>query len=475
MAKIKAEYGAMISAADRLRNSAKNVSSMYDEVTRILKNMPLSTNYYRGVQSKMLLQSESIQQTGQKLETAAGAVEQIVSMYKAADLAAANGTAVAYAKANANILGGIAGLFDDKSWLEKVTGVISNKLSNPHLEHLALLGGLGMAGAPGLTVYGLYRLIEANSTYENVEFKPHLLKGDLSSFLDDVNDKFDDKMKENGLLKKESSKGLSRDFAIASIEGEKTVSLLHAEGEYTNGRFSTKGSVDVLTAGYTAEAGLGKFTYKDKDGKEIGAIGLYGELGGSVAAAKAEGEVRYGTDVFGVYAKGDAKVLSASAKAESVFAWSDRGLQAKVGAGAEANLAEVSGSAGFRVAGTDIGVKGSAKIGVGAKADIGIKDGVLSVDVGASLGIGLEVGFDIDMSDTIDFVKENADNFKSWANDAHKAAVDTWNATTTAASDFVSDVGEGVKDAGKAVGKGIKDVGKAIDKFGDKFSKLFGG
>lgn len=166
MAKIKAEYGAMISAADRLRNSAKNVSSMYDEVTRILKNMPLSTNYYRGVQGKMLLQSESIQQTGKKLETAAGAVEQIVSMYKAADIAAANGTTVAYAKANANILGGMAGLFDDKSWLEKVTGVISNKLSNPHLEHLALLGGLGMAGAPGLTVYGLYRLIEANRTYE---------------------------------------------------------------------------------------------------------------------------------------------------------------------------------------------------------------------------------------------------------------------------------------------------------------------
>lgn len=468
MAKIKAEYGAMISAADRLRNSAKNVSSMYDEVTRILKNMPLSTNYYRGVQSKMLLQSESIQQTGKKLETAAGAVEQIVSMYKAADLAAANGTAVAYAKANANILGGMAGLFDDKSWLEKVTGVISNKLSNPHLEHLALLGGLGMAGAPGLTVYGLYRLIEANSTYENVEFKPHLLKGDLSSFLDDVNDKFDDKMKENGLLKKESSKGLSRDFAIASIEGEKTVSLLHAEGEYTNGRFSTKGSVDVLTAGYTAEAGLGKFTYKDKDGKEIGAIGLYGELGGSVAAAKAEGEVRYGTDVFGVYAKGDAKVLSASAKAESVFAWSDRGLQAKVGAGAEANLAEVSGSAGFRVAGTDVGVKASAKVGVGAKADVGFKDGKFTFDVGASLGVGFELGFDVDVSDTIDFISEKSKTFESWANEANKAVDDAWSATTTTISNIAD-------DAGKAIDKGIKDVGKTLDKIGDKFSKLFGG
>lgn len=468
MAKIKAEYGAMISAADRLRNSAKNVSSMYDEVTRILKNMPLSTNYYRGVQSKMLLQSESIQQTGKKLETAAGAVEQIVSMYKAADLAAANGTAVAYAKANANILSGMAGLFDDKSWLEKVTGVISNKLSNPHLEHLALLGGLGMAGAPGLTVYGLYRLIEANSTYENVEFKPHLLKGDLSSFLDDVNDKFDDKMKENGLLKKESSKGLSRDFAIASIEGEKTVSLLHAEGEYTNGRFSTKGSVDVLTAGYTAEAGLGKFTYKDKDGKEIGAIGLYGELGGSVAAAKAEGEVRYGTDVFGVYAKGDAKVLSASAKAESVFAWSDRGLQAKVGAGAEANLAEVSASTGIRVAGTDVGVKASAKVGVGAKADVGFKDGKFTFDVGASLGVGFELGFDVDVSDTIDFISEKSKTFESWANGANKAVNDAWNATTTTISNIAD-------DAGKAIDKGFKEAGKTLDKIGDKFSKLFGG
>lgn len=468
MAKIKAEYGAMISAADRLRNSAKNVSSMYDEVTRILKNMPLSTNYYRGVQSKMLLQSESIQQTGQKLETAAGAVEQIVSMYKAADLAAANGTAVAYAKANANILGGMAGLFDDKSWLEKVTGVISNKLSNPHLEHLALLGGLGMAGAPGLTVYGLYRLIEANSTYENVEFKPHLLKGDLSSFLDDVNDKFDDKMKENGLLKKESSKGLSRDFAIASIEGEKTVSLLHAEGEYTNGRFSTKGSVDVLTAGYTAEAGLGKFTYKDKDGKEIGAIGLYGELGGSVAAAKAEGEVRYGTDVFGVYAKGDAKVLSAAANAECAVGWSSKGLQAKVGVGAEANLAEVSASTGIRVAGTDVGVKASAKVGVGAKADVGFKDGKFTFDVGASLGVGFELGFDVDVSDTIDFISEKSKTFESWANGANKAVNDAWNATTTTISNIAD-------DAGKAIDKGFKEAGKTLDKIGDKFSKLFGG
>ena len=178
MAKIKAEYGAMISAADRLRNSAKNVSSMYDEVTRILKNMPLSTNYYRGVQGKMLLQSESIQQTGKKLETAAGAVEQIVSMYKAADLAAANGTAVAYAKANANILGGMAGLFDDKSWLEKVAGIVNGKMTISKMNGMAILGGLALA-SPALTLMGLYGLVDDNKRYVNSEGKIKLPNGDF--------------------------------------------------------------------------------------------------------------------------------------------------------------------------------------------------------------------------------------------------------------------------------------------------------
>lgn len=468
MAKIKAEYGAMISAADRLRNSAKNVSSMYDEVTRILKNMPLSTNYYRGVQSKMLLQSESIQQTGKKLETAAGAVEQIVSMYKAADLAAANGTAVAYAKANANILGGMAGLFDDKSWLEKVTGIVNGKMTISKMNGMAILGGLAFA-SPALTLMGLYGLIDDNKSYENSEGKIKLPNGDFDGgIFENFNDKIKDKLTKKGLYKEKSSDMLSKDFEILSVGGEKSVSLLHFEGSHEGERFSAKGSVDVLTAGYTAGAGLGKFSYKDKDGNDVSAYGVFGEASVNAAAAKAEGEVRYGSDAFGVYAKGDAKVLSGAANAECAVGWSSKGLQAKVGLGAEANLAEVSASTGIRVAGTDVGVKASAKVGVGAKADVGFKDGKFTFDVGASLGVGFELGFDVDVSDTIDFISEKSKTFESWANGANKAVNDAWNATTTTISNIAD-------DAGKAIDKGFKEAGKTLDKIGDKFSKLFGG
>lgn len=467
MAKIKAEYGAMISVADRLRNSAKNVSSMYDEVTRILKNMPLSTNYYRGVQGKMLLQSESIQQTGKKLETAAGAVEQIVSMYKAADLAAANGTAVAYAKANANILGGMAGLFDDKSWLEKVAGIVNGKMTISKMNGMAILGGLALA-SPALTLMGLYGLVDDNKRYVNSEGKIKLPNGDFDGIFEKFNDKIKDKLTKDGKFKEKSSDMLSKDFEILSVGGEKSVSLLHFEGSHEGERFSAKGSVDVLTAGYTAGAGLGKFSYKDKDGNDVSAYGVFGEASVNAAAAKAEGEVRYGSDAFGVYAKGDAKVLSGAANAECAVGWSSKGLQAKVGAGAEANLAEVSGSAGIRVAGTDVGVKASAKVGIGAKADVGFKDGKFSFDVGASLGVGFEVGFDIDMSETIDFISEKSETFKSWADGANKAVNDAWNATTTTISNIAD-------DAEKTIDKGFKKIGNTFEKAGNFIGDLFGG
>ena len=99
---------------------------------------------------------------------------------------------------------------------------------------------------------------------------------------------------------------------------------------------------------------------------------------------------------------------------------------------------------------------------------MGFKDGKFTFDVGASLGVGFELGFDVDMSDTIDFISEKSETFKSWADGANKAVNDAWNATTTTISNIAD-------DAGKAIDKGFKEAGKTLDKIGDKFSKLFGG
>lgn len=470
MAKIKAEYGAMISAADRLRNSAKNVSSMYDEVTRILKNMPLSTNYYRGVQGKMLLQSESIQQTGKKLETAAGAVEQIVSMYKAADLAAANGTAVAYAKANANILGGMAGLFDDKSWLEKVAGIVNGKMTISKMNGLALLGGLALA-SPALSFMGLYGLIQDNGTYEKPENAIHLFKGQFKfNALNKLNSELDDYFKDKGWLNKKASNGMNRDFEILSFEQKKSVSLFHDEVKYPseNGRFLAKGSYDIFNAEGVFNNGLGKFSYKDENGKRVNGLGIYSEIGASIAAAKTKGELRYGSDLFDIHTKGEAKLLSAAAKAECIAAWTGKGPQLKFGGRAEANIFELAGSVGTRIMGTDVDAELKLKGGLGVVADIGYKDGELTMNFGGSLGVGAEVALKLDMSGTIDFVKENADNFKSWANDTSKAIGDAWDTTTTVVSDFVDDVGD-------SIDKGFKKAGKTIEKAGDVIGDAFHG
>jgi hypothetical protein len=80
----------------------------------------------------------------------------------------------------------------------------------------------------------------------------------------------------------------------------------------------------------------------------------------------------------------------------------------KVGASAEAIAGEISGKVGAKVLGTDVGVSGSLNYGVGAHANIGFSDGKLSLDVGATLGVGASVKLDIDVSGTVNAVCDGA-------------------------------------------------------------------
>lgn len=58
--------------------------------------------------------------------------------------------------------------------------------------------------------------------------------------------------------------------------------------------------------------------------------------------------------------------------------------------------------------GTDLGVTGGVNIGIGAHAEAGLVDGKIKVDIGASIGIGVNVGFEVDPSGTIDAVCDSA-------------------------------------------------------------------
>ena len=70
----------------------------------------------------------------------------------------------------------------------------------------------------------------------------------------------------------------------------------------------------------------------------------------------------------------------------------------------EAIAAEASVKGGIKVAGADVGVKASVNVGIGAHAEAGYKDGVFSLDIGASVGIGGSVKLEVDVDGMVDAV-----------------------------------------------------------------------
>ena len=188
---------------------------------------------------------------------------------------------------------------------------------------------------------------------------------------------------------------------------------LSADGKAGSGSVEAK----LGTAEAHASASAGLYVYeKDASGnvKRILAPAVDAEIGASVAVAELSADGRLGLgenhNMLGVYGEADATALSAEAQAGIHIGRGD----VYAGASAEADLVKVSGSAGVTVLGTDVGVTGSLKVGVGAHAKVGYTDGKLKVDVGAAVGIGADVGFEVDVSGTVDavtgFVADVADN-----------------------------------------------------------------
>ncbi len=155
----------------------------------------------------------------------------------------------------------------------------------------------------------------------------------------------------------------------------------------------------------------GELRFLNADAEASAYIGLGGlgvSAGASVSVFHADGEAQLGNDMLGVYAKGEVDVLKAGLEGDfSVGVYDKNGKfspNAHLSASAEAIAAEASVKGGVKIAGTDIGVKAGINVGIGAHADIGFKDGKVSLDLGASLGIGASVKLEVDVSGTVDAV-----------------------------------------------------------------------
>lgn len=171
-----------------------------------------------------------------------------------------------------------------------------------------------------------------------------------------------------------------------------------------------EGSYGIASGSYNVAAGQAEASAS----AYAGPLGVGAEVGIGVTAFTASAQGSLGNEYFNLHGNGEVNVGKADASAAVNVGLLDKdgNFNPQLGAkfSAEALAAEASATVGGTVAGTEINAKGSVNVGVGFHADVGINDGVLSFDVGASLGVGVGVSLEIDFSGTVNAVADFASN-----------------------------------------------------------------
>lgn len=186
------------------------------------------------------------------------------------------------------------------------------------------------------------------------------------------------------------------------------------EGAYYDKKIkSDHGSLGVSALAYKAYAGVeGGLFKKDDDGNLVFNPNIAAKVGASFTALEVVGAYAIGNDYLGANVNGNITAGKINAEAEATANLMDDSgnfnPHAKLNASAEAILVDAKASAGVTVLGTKADVTGSVNVGVGAHAKVEIGDGKIACDIGASLGIGASVKFELDYSGTVKAVKSAA-------------------------------------------------------------------
>ena len=210
--------------------------------------------------------------------------------------------------------------------------------------------------------------------------------------------------------------------AEGKIEGSVLGGRLAGDNDWAEGAIEGK----LLTGEAHMNLAGGLYVYEaDKNGeiKRIFSPGVSAEVGVSASVLEfgADGRIGLGENknMLGMYGQGELKVLTGEAKAKAAI----NRKEVYLGASAEADWVKAGGSLGVSVLGTDIGANASLKVGVGAHAEIGYTDGKFKVDVGAALGVGFDLGFELDVGGTVDAVFDFASSAWDGAKDIASGAL----------------------------------------------------
>ncbi len=280
-----------------------------------------------------------------------------------------------------------------------------------------VLDMLEWAGVAAGSAWAAFDFLQMNVKQEVKLFTVDASEG-LDKLKDMVEDKVNDRFEDEGFRKSWGEKGyLDREGVLHEgkpdlgpddiatgkvweVSEEAEVSILSEEWESSGENWNAKSAVKIGKAGISGSAYAGLFTI-DENGQAHFAPSVGVEMGAAITAFEATGEATIGNDVWGAYTKGEVKALSAELEAEMTAGLYDENNnfnpQLNAGVSAETVLVEAGGTIGGTIAGVGLAASGSVGVGAGAHADIGYKDGVLSFDVGAYVGVGASVEFEIDV------------------------------------------------------------------------------
>ncbi|WP_408070258.1 hypothetical protein [Butyrivibrio sp. JL13D10] len=247
--------------------------------------------------------------------------------------------------------------------------------------------------------------------------------------------------------------GTIAEVDAVSAEGEATRYGAEVEGSALKGCVKGSASAKFLTADFSANAGVGAYVVKDKDGKQYMAYGLNARAGGSanVARATAKGTIAvFDERLASIDADIDVKALGASAEAGACFQYiPGKGYELAIKGEAAIYLVDIKGSIGGTILGIRMAVNAAFQVGAGIKGNIGFKNGKFQFEFGAAAGIGFTVGATIDFSGVVTAVEDLIDWIvdKNYGSQPYEARIIKQTAKQT--------MKKVVKDATKRAGEAV--------------------
>ncbi len=167
-----------------------------------------------------------------------------------------------------------------------------------------------------------------------------------------------------------------------------------------------KAEAYVARAEFNARAGVGAYKMKLPSGEIVNAYGLSAQVGGSFTVAGAGADVDLGPTWAGVSGGASVVVVQAYANANATVGMVGGKFMAVVSGavGVDAFKATVSG--GVRLIGVEVKASASVKIGLSAKFEVGLDGGVFKANIGACIGLGVELNISIDFSKVVSALKD---------------------------------------------------------------------